>query len=88
MLTVDLFLDLAPFCSRTQNRWGHNILVRDLVEESGLRLVAGDRAELYGFDEFCPDRILSGLADYLLGDYPVLAQTFVLRKPQKKDAAA
>jgi hypothetical protein len=42
--------------------------------------VAGDRAELYGFEEFEPRRILANLSEYFVGSYPALAQLFVLAK--------
>ncbi len=82
LLTVDLFLNLVPFTRRRTNEWGENVSVRWLVEASGLDLVAGDRAELFGYDEFDPERILSSLERYAVGTgYPQLAQTIVLAKP-------
>jgi SAM-dependent methyltransferase len=81
VLTVDLFLDLTPFTSRAENRFGRNVDVRELVAGSGLALEVGETAELYGYDAFDPDRIQSQLGDYMLGSYPALAQCLVLRKP-------
>jgi SAM-dependent methyltransferase len=81
VLTVDLFLDLVPFTSRAQNRFGRNVDVRRLVTDSGLLLAAGDPAELYGYEAFDPARIQAELGDYLLGSYPALAQCLVLRAP-------
>lgn len=82
VLTVDLFLDLEPFSHRTRNITGANVDVRWLVEQSGLRLEQGDRAELYGFPEFDPKRIMGNLFSYQYGTYyPSLAQALVLVKP-------
>jgi SAM-dependent methyltransferase len=78
--TVDLFLDLEPFTSEHRNTWGTNIDIRHLVADSGLKLVAGEPAELLGFVDFDTEAIRSNLAHYLVGNYPGLAQCFVLRK--------
>lgn len=81
VLTVDLFLDLAPFSHRTSNVTGSNIDIRWLVEQSGLELEQGDRAELYGFPEFDPKRVMGNLFSYQYGAYyPSLAQALVLVK--------
>jgi 2-polyprenyl-3-methyl-5-hydroxy-6-metoxy-1,4-benzoquinol methylase len=79
--TVDLFLNLSPFTSRETNDFGRNISVRALIEQSGLRLITGDRAELVGYDEFSADAIQSRLETYHVSTpYPVLTQAFVLEK--------
>jgi SAM-dependent methyltransferase len=79
--TVDLFLNLHPFTSRPTNAFGSNVSIRDLVERSGLRLVAGDRAELVGYDEFSADAVLSRLETYHVATpYPALTQAFVLER--------
>jgi SAM-dependent methyltransferase len=81
VLTIDLFLDLEPFSYETRNITGSNVDVRWLVDESGLKLEQGDRAELYGFPEFDPKRVMGSLFSYQYGTYyPSLAQTLVLRK--------
>jgi len=80
VLTIDLFLDLEPFTTRTHNRWGTNIDVCDLVEATGLELVVGTTSELFGYPDFDVDAIQSNLSDYLVGDYPGLAQCLMLRK--------
>jgi 2-polyprenyl-3-methyl-5-hydroxy-6-metoxy-1,4-benzoquinol methylase len=80
VLTADLFLDLQPFTSRADNRWGTNIDVSDLVGATGLTLVEGTTAELFGFPDFDADAVQSSLSEYLVGDYPGLAQCLVLRK--------
>jgi 2-polyprenyl-3-methyl-5-hydroxy-6-metoxy-1,4-benzoquinol methylase len=81
VLTTDLFLDLAPFTDRRRNRWGTNVSIRWLVEQSGMQLVQGDRSELFGYPEFDPYEILGHLDRYLVGRYyPTLAQLLVLRK--------
>ena len=81
VVTVDLFLDVAPFAQAQRNRWGTNISIRDLVEQSGMGLVVGDRRELMGFPEFDPERIRARLDDYYVGEwYPTLVQMLVLEK--------
>lgn len=79
--TVDLFINVRPFTSRSSNEYGSNISVADLIEPHGLELVAGNRAELFGYPEFSTDAVLSNLENYLLGTYPALIQTVVARKP-------
>ena len=78
VLTLDLFLDCAPFSSQTSNRWGRNVSVAEIVEESRLELVQGDTGLLHGFDDFEVDRVMRRLPDFLVGDYPVLTQLVVL----------
>ncbi|HVM07309.1 MAG TPA: hypothetical protein VM345_02510 [Acidimicrobiales bacterium] len=83
VLTVDLFLDQVPFTPRrSSNAHGSNINIRHIVEMSGLTLVEGNPAQLYGFDEFDPAAVLAELDSYLWGDVgPCVAQAFVLQKP-------
>jgi len=81
VLSLDLFLNLRPFTSRESNPWGRNMNVRELVEGSGLKLVAGRPGELFGYAEFDADAVQSRLEDYWMGRYPVLAQCLVLEKP-------
>lgn len=33
VMTVDLFINLKPFCSRESNQFGTNVSIRALVEE-------------------------------------------------------
>jgi 2-polyprenyl-3-methyl-5-hydroxy-6-metoxy-1,4-benzoquinol methylase len=81
VLTTDLFLNLSPFCSRLENEFGRNQNVRALIDDSAWELVAGERAQLYGFPEFNPDSILCQLEKFLVGGYyPGLAQCLVLKK--------
>lgn len=80
VLTVDLFLDLAPFTTRSTNQWGANLDVGSFVERSALEMVAGNPLELYGCPGFDADRVQSQLSRYLLGEYPGMAQCLVLRK--------
>lgn len=81
VITVDLFLDLAPFTSRSENIHGTNVKVSDLATWSGLQLEQGNPGELYGFPEFDPERVQASLTDYLWGDVgPCVAQCFVLSK--------
>lgn len=82
VMTVDLFLDLQPFSRKLENRFGTNMSIRRLVEASGLQLELGDPHQLYGFDEFDPQRVMEKLPDLLIGTgYPTLVQCAVLRKP-------
>lgn len=82
VLTVDLFLNLAPFSLRVRNEHGWNHDIRALVEASGLQLAQGERAELYGFDEFDHRRVLGRLEEYLVGSYPAVAQALVLTRSE------
>jgi hypothetical protein len=79
-VTTDLFLDVAPFTDVQRNKYGENVSVQWLTSLAPFQLVAGDRAELYGFEEFEPRRILANLSEYFVGSYPALAQLFVLAK--------
>lgn len=80
VLTIDLFLDLAPFTSRTRNEYGVNFDVKRLLDGVGATLVEGEPASLLGFPEFDPDRVQSNLSEYLLGSmYPALSQCLVAR---------
>jgi SAM-dependent methyltransferase len=79
--TVDLFLNLEPWTSRTENRWGSNLNVAKLLQaEPKLVLAVGERSQLFGFPEFDKQQVLERLADYLIGDYPCLSQCFVLER--------
>jgi hypothetical protein len=77
VLTIDLFLDVAPFTSATLNKYGRNIDVRAFLESSCLTLSSGVREELCGFPEFDPDRIQRNLNAYFMGSYPGLVQCLV-----------
>ena len=79
ILTVDLFLDVAPFSPMAANRWGRNVDVNLLLAQSGLTLWKGNRAELLGFPEFEPGAVLSQLGRYVLGTYPCVSQCFVAK---------
>lgn len=81
VLTVDLFLDLAPFTDRETNVFGRNIDVRGWLAGAGLELVAGDPAELNGFPEFSANAVLRDLPKYHVGrKYPALAQCLTARR--------
>lgn len=82
ILTVDLFLDLAPFTDREANAYGRNIDLRAWLASAGLERAAGNPAELNGFPEFSAGAVLRDLAKYHVGrGYPALAQCVVGRKP-------
>jgi len=87
VLTVDLFLNLAPFTSKQNNKFGLNIDIKKLVDLAPFETVHGNPQELNGFDEFDPDHIQSNLENYLVGSYPALVQTLVLKKPQAMEQA-
>lgn len=79
VLTLDLFLDVAPFTGRSDNQWGQNVSAAWLADLFGLDLVIGDTRELYGFHEFSVDYVLSHLSEYVVSSgYPQLAQLMVL----------
>jgi SAM-dependent methyltransferase len=82
ILTVDLFLDTAPFTDRESNEFGRNIDVKAWLTSAGLELVTGNPAELNGFPEFSTRAVLRELPKYHIGTwYPALAQCLVGRKP-------
>jgi hypothetical protein len=81
ILTVDLFLNLDPFCSRQSNEFGKNTNIRWLSELDNWELLVGNQNELFGFPSFSADGILSNLEKYFIGrDYPVMVQCVVLKK--------
>lgn len=80
VMTVDLFLDLEPFTTEKCNRFGKNVSLEWLIRESGLELVRGSPAELYGHESFDADRILAQKDRYFVGSrWPTMVQTVVLR---------
>jgi SAM-dependent methyltransferase len=81
ILTIDLFLNLHPFCSRLSNEFGRNQNIRWMIELENWEIVNGTRAQLFGFESFSADAILSNLEKYLIGRYyPVMVQCLVLMK--------
>jgi SAM-dependent methyltransferase len=81
VVTVDLFLDLAPFTDKHTNRYGRNIDVHDFVDASGLTMVKGDTTRLVGFGSFDTNDVLANLGEYYVGSgHPCCAQAFVLEK--------
>ena len=82
VLTIDLFLNLAPFTRRAENRYGWNIDVKAFVDEIGIEKTVGVERELCGYPGFDPDDIQSRLEEFCYGQgYPALAQLVVLEKP-------
>lgn len=81
VITLDLFLEVEPFTRRKECRYGRNVNVREMIALAPFVLEQGNRNELYGFDEFDAEGILAHLSDYLVGEYPALAQCLLLRKP-------
>jgi SAM-dependent methyltransferase len=85
VITLDLFLNVKPFCSRESNEFGRNVSARMLTESAPFELAHGDRAELFGYPEFDVNRVMSNLDSLMLGsEYPTLAQLIVLRKPPRR----
>lgn len=80
VLTIDLFLDVRPFCSAESNKWGTNINVAWFGDLLDYTLVEGQPAELFGFSEFSTDHILRSLGNYATYRSQ-LAQCAVFRKP-------
>jgi hypothetical protein len=84
ILTVDLFLNLEPFCDRKANQWGGNASIAWIEELVGYEMVVGDRSELYGYPEFSAERILSGLEEFAVAtQYPQMAQLITFRAPER-----
>jgi 2-polyprenyl-3-methyl-5-hydroxy-6-metoxy-1,4-benzoquinol methylase len=82
VVTLDLFLNLEPFCRRTSNEWGTNMSAAWLQELTGFELVSGERAELFGYEDFSSDCVLSHLEDYATNVYyPQMAQLMTLQAP-------
>ncbi len=80
VLTVDLFLNLIPFSDRATNVWGGNSSIAWIEDLLGYEMVAGDRAELYGYKEFSPDHILGRLEEFAINaGYPQMAQLVTFR---------
>jgi hypothetical protein len=79
--TIDLFLDLSPFSAVEQHQYGTNVDIRRLLADARLELVHGNPKELHGYPEFTPERVMAGLAGYLVGQpYPALAQCLIARR--------
>ncbi len=81
VLTVDLFLDVAPFTDEPTNRWGRNVSISWLQKILGdAELVAGIPDELYGFEGFSTRAVLSRLDEFAMSsEYPQLAQLVSFR---------
>jgi 2-polyprenyl-3-methyl-5-hydroxy-6-metoxy-1,4-benzoquinol methylase len=83
VITLDLFLDTAPFARKVRNKYGENIDASWLASLAPFHLTAGRRDELYGFPEFEAGEVMSRLSEYMIGSYPALAQCMVLSKPTR-----
>jgi SAM-dependent methyltransferase len=83
ILSIDLFLNVQPFEDRVANEYGHNVSVKWLVEKSGMEIVHGKPAELFGYPDFNWKVISANRNRYLTGNYPSMVQTVVLRKPNE-----
>ena len=80
VLTIDLFLNVVPFTAASANEYGHNVSVKWLVDASGLEMIHGSPEELYGYPQFRRDDIDKYRKRFLVGRYPAMVQTVVLRK--------
>ncbi|HZS59686.1 MAG TPA: class I SAM-dependent methyltransferase [Gemmatimonadaceae bacterium] len=81
VLTIDLFLDLAPFSDIERHQYGTNVDVYRLLRDAKLELAHGNPKELHGYPEFTAERVMAGLAEYLVGQpYPALAQCLIARR--------
>jgi SAM-dependent methyltransferase len=81
ILTVDLFLNLHPFCSRLTNEYGRNQDIRRMIEAANWEIVEGTPEQLFGFGSFSTDAVLCNLEKYLVGRYyPTMVQCLVLKK--------
>ena len=80
IITLDLFLNLEPFSRRRHNEWGTNQDVRRMVEVSRMKLIKGERSQLFGYPEFSSEAILTNLEKFYIGSYPVISQCIVLEK--------
>jgi SAM-dependent methyltransferase len=80
IITLDLFLNVAPFAAANSNEYGVNVSARMLAESAPFDLIVGDKTELFGFTEFSKDTVISRMDAYFVGAYPALAQFMVLRK--------
>lgn len=79
VFTVDLFLDVMPFAPAVRNRWGRNLDVRKLLQDCALDLTQGEPTELLGFPEFNAQAVAANIDQYLVGEYPAMAQCIVAR---------
>lgn len=80
VLTIDLFLNIAPFGPERANIYGQNLNVKNLVTRSGMEMIWGEKKELLGYPEFDAAQIRADQNKFLKGrSYPVLVQTCVLK---------
>jgi 2-polyprenyl-3-methyl-5-hydroxy-6-metoxy-1,4-benzoquinol methylase len=84
VLTVDLFLNLLPFCHRKSNQWGSNASIAWIQELVGYEMVVGERTELFGYPEFSAQGIMSRLEEFAIStQYPQMAQLVSFRAPEQ-----
>jgi SAM-dependent methyltransferase len=84
IMTLDLFLDLAPFSRKGSNKFGTNVAVIDLLAASGLHLEFGVPEELYGFSQFDAIGVMELLPELFIGTrYPTLIQCVVMRQQEE-----
>lgn len=88
VITLDLFLDVAPFAEPRTNKYGSNVSVAWLLDQAPFELHEGIPRELHGLDGFSPEGVRADLSKYLMGSYPALAQCLVLKKPVNGTSAS
>jgi SAM-dependent methyltransferase len=81
VLTVDLFLDIAPFSSLSSNLYGSNVDLHWMTRLAPFERTIRAPEELHGFPEFEALKILSDVDQFLRGDHPALVRCLVLGKP-------
>jgi SAM-dependent methyltransferase len=82
VISVDLFLNLAPFSRRSSNRYGVNVPIWRLLQEQDFELLTGCPGELFSGPGFEPHDILGRLSQLMIGEtYPALSQLLVAAKP-------
>jgi SAM-dependent methyltransferase len=79
VMTVDLFLDLAPFTAVQRNKWGTNIDIQAFLTRAGVELIAGDPRQIFGFPGFDREAIARNRESFLMGGDASLAQCLVAR---------
>jgi 2-polyprenyl-3-methyl-5-hydroxy-6-metoxy-1,4-benzoquinol methylase len=80
VLTVDLFINIAPFTVRQRNEYGSNVSIAWIHSHlPDFDLVSGRMSELYGYPQFSPEQVQQGLERFMMNG-PQLAQAVTFRK--------
>lgn len=83
VMTVDLFLGLAPFTATRRQGDAQNVSIPELIATAPFSLAQGAPGELFGFAEFDPAVILARArsGEFLVTPAGVMSQGMVLRRP-------